>query len=164
MLRNVLIFFIILFISAKICAAEKIAVVVNKKNNLNSITSKNLKNFFLGKVKCWSDGKICKTANHQNISKLRFSFRKIILKMTMIEEKKYWTDFLISGKGSHNIPEFSDSATIIKFVENNIEAIGYIKESELDKSKVKVLKIDDIDISDKDYKLLITEQKQAELY
>jgi ABC-type phosphate transport system substrate-binding protein len=157
-----ILFLIFNFAVSKTIEEENIVIIVNKESAIKNISSKILKIIYLGKKKNYED--ISKITNQPNTSVVRATFRSIILDMTLIEEKKYWTNFLISGKGSFTIPVLSNKEMILQFVENNKEALAYIKENDADAKRVKIIKLDEKKPEDKDYPLKYKKKKQQDLY
>ncbi len=128
----------------KICAAESIAVIVNRANPTNDISLARLARIYKGKQQKWSDGKRIIVVNRPVDSTIRRVFYQKVL------DSKPNQKFYVPGTPItfRSLIQRSSLAAI-RFVNNLPEAIGYLylNELELDENNknVKVVKVIELD-------------------
>lgn len=119
--------------------AQNFIVIVNKDNQVNSITSNEVSNLFLKKTTKWENGKIVLPVDQLIDSKVRENFSKQIHKKSINSIISYWQNYIFTGSGTPPVEKENDQA-VIEYVKNNIGAIGYIS-SNISKNDIKVLSI-----------------------
>ena len=132
---------IIVIVVPQLLAEDTIAVVVNKGNAINEMSSSDLKRIFLGEKTEWEGGagKIF-AINLSPEDLVRQKFQDKVIGMKGDELQKYWMDEKIKGK-SIQTPNVQKSILAVKtFVKKLPNAIAYMPISEIDES-VKILKI-----------------------
>ncbi|MBU0994268.1 MAG: substrate-binding domain-containing protein [Proteobacteria bacterium] len=120
-------------------AGDKISFVANKDVSVNSLTSTDIKNIFIGKKSEWDDGRRIIFAVLKN-EDTHVAFLKKYIKKSPDQFKNYWRNMLFSGKGMLP-PTFVTDAEVIDFVTKTSGAIGYVVQGS--KGDVKVLTISD---------------------
>jgi len=141
------------FISFLLCkpilgfAAEPIAIIVNKSNDTNTLTSEDLARIYKGQKVKWSDGKKMVVINRPVDLEIRRRFYKIILKSK--PTKKFFNPG--TPVPFKTLRMKSDLATC-KFVARIPNAIGYVYLSEVNES-IKVLNLDQKQPHDAGYQL-----------
>ncbi len=127
--------------------AEPIAIITNKANGMNDLTSSFLAKIFMGRKGKWPDGQKIFVVDHPPDSDIRFQFYKIVL------NAKPTKKFL---KPRSPVPfkpmALKTDVSTRKFVGRIPNAIGYIYLSKV-YDKVKVLKIDGKLPGEEDYKI-----------
>lgn len=145
-----IIFYITLFLFATpvlSSMAESIAIIVNKSNQADNISSVALSNFYKGLIEKGENGQRVIVVNRPKDDKIREKFYKIILR-SKATKKFYKTGSPLPFK---TLTIESDRA-MLRFVSRIPNSIGYMYLSEVDDT-VKVLKVNGIAPSLKDYVL-----------
>jgi len=112
-------------------ALADIAVIANTANASNSLTVKNVKKIFLGKDNSMTP------IDQDEGNATRNEFYQKAANKSESQMKAYWSKMIFSGKATP--PETSaNDASVIAWVANNKNGIGYIDSASVDGS-VKVL-------------------------
>ena len=114
-------------------------VIVNVKNQVNSLTKEEVSRLFLKKTTKWSFNETARPVDHSYDSKVRNEFTKQIIGKTVPSVKNYWQNKIFSGREVPP-PAFDSDAKVIEYVQKNVYAIGYIS-SNTKTISVKVLEI-----------------------
>jgi phosphate transport system substrate-binding protein len=116
------------------CLAHHMAVVVNKDNAVQNVTSAHLAKIFKGEIKKWADGKNVTLVLH-NSSPDEMTTLEHLNKMTETEVKA----LLASHKDSIRI--VASDADVIEAVASTPGAIGFVEERSIT-DRVGVVKVD----------------------
>jgi ABC-type phosphate transport system substrate-binding protein len=116
------------------CFAHHTAVVVNKDNGVNNVTSAHLVKIIRGEVKKWPDGKTITLVLHKDSAGETETLERLN-KMSDAE----WKAFLAAHKDS--IVFVDTDADVIKLVQGELGAIGMIDVHSIDNS-VNVVHVD----------------------
>jgi ABC-type phosphate transport system substrate-binding protein len=116
--------------------AGDIAVVVNPKAGVDSLSPDQISNLFLGKINSFPNGAAA-TPVDQSDGAVRDEFNSKALKKDSSGLESYWAKMQFTGKGQPP-KEVGGSADVKKAVAGNPNAIGYIEKSAVD-SSVKVV-------------------------
>ena len=120
-----------------LCAAEGYAVIVNKANAVEKISSRDLKRIFLGEKTTWPHNKEKIRVAVFKKAALHKEFLRDILKKSPLQFSLHWKRILFTGTGSApNI--FNTDAEVKEFVKANPTAIGYISPQSLDDTVKKI--------------------------
>ncbi|WP_138430362.1 substrate-binding domain-containing protein [Fodinibius saliphilus] len=130
---------ILLLAFATEATAQSFKVIVNKANETESVSKKELSRIFLKNKTKWDDGSEITPVDLKASSATRKAFSNDIHGRDVGAIRSYWQQAAFSGKGTAPVERSSD-AEIITFVTNNPGAVGYISES-TDATGVKVLTI-----------------------
>lgn len=118
-------------------AFAQIAVVVNPKSPLASLTADQVSSIFLGKSNTFpSGGSALPTDLPDTLPTHELFYAKVTGKNSA-QVKAAWSRLVFSGKATPP-KELASSAEVKKFVASNPDAIGYIEKSAID-SSVKVV-------------------------
>jgi len=117
--------------------AGEIAVIANKDISINSLSVKQVKKLWLGKIKKVADSGNLVPVDVDPSSPNYAVFYKKVAKKNPAQIKLYWSKQMFSGK---NFPakRLSDDDSIIEWVSANKNAIGYISADKVTDS-IKVL-------------------------
>jgi len=117
--------------------AAEIAVIANKDISINSLSVKQVKKLWLGKIKKVADSGNLVPVDVDPSSSNYAVFYKKVAKKNPAQIKLYWSKQMFSGK---NFPakRLSDDDSIIEWVSANKNAIGYISADKVTDS-IKVL-------------------------
>ena len=113
-----------------------VVIVVNPDSQITSISQKQVKRIFLGKIKK-VNGKNIVAVDQNEDSVSRIEFYKSVVKKSESQLKSYWSTRIFSGKGTPPKSVKNDSE-VKSWVANNIDAIGYIDMNLVDESVVVV--------------------------
>ena len=107
-----------------------LAIIVNKKNPVNTITQSELANIFLDKKSVWSAGMTIQTCDliEPGVSEensARAIFAEHILHKDMLSLKNYWIKMIFSAKRRPPVA-FKHADDVIRFVSENPGGIGYV--------------------------------------
>ena len=131
-----------LAIAAGLCAASagafaQVAVVVNPKSPLATMTADQVSGIFLGKSNTLPSGGTAMPTDLPDSAATRELFYTKVTGKSTAQVKAAWSRLVFSGKATPP-KELASSADVKKFVAANPDAIGYIEKSAVD-SSVKVV-------------------------
>ena len=118
--------------------AGNVVVIVNKDNN-NAIDKHLVTKIYKGEAKLWESGGAIEALSLKQDNPETEDFCKEILGKRLIQMKLVWSQMMFSGQG---VPpkELASDADVKKAVSNNVNAIGFIKASDLDDTVKAVIK------------------------
>lgn len=120
--------------------ASEIAVVVNKENPVESLTAKEVSDFFLSRRRAFPSGDAVLVFEQQRDSSLRESFFRMLNGMTIKQLNAYWARLQFSGEIQP--PEsLSGNIDVLESVKKNRNAIGYVDAASLDNSVKIILRL-----------------------
>lgn len=130
--------------------AEPIAVVVNKSNSSDDISTLELARIFEAKLNRWQDGTKIVPINREFAAMIRETFSQVVHSKGVDKMRAYWYDQQYHGITP---PMTQESSVAVKRLVARVPgAIGYIYLSEVDDT-VKVIKVDGASCQDAGYKL-----------
>lgn len=130
----------ILLSTAQAFAAQNVVVIVNQKNALDSLTTKELQDYFMKKDRTWPNGDAVRFFDHRDENKNRKAFLDKYIKKTSREVELYWIGEKIYTGHIAPIQITSDSM-MVKMVSRFPGGIGFVdKKFKLPKS-VKIISI-----------------------
>ena len=116
-------------------------IIVNKKNNITTMSTKSIKKIYLGKMTRWGNNEPTVIADYVSSHKLREKFSAQYLGKTAFKVYKIWIRHSLSGRTSP--PHyFRDERDIVDYVSSNVGAIGYVKNKHKNSSEIKYIIID----------------------
>ena len=118
-------------------ASGQVAVVVNPKSPLASMTAEQVSGIFLGKSNTLPSGATALPTDLPDSVAAREIFYTKVTGKSTAQVKAAWSRLVFSGKATPP-KELGSSADVKKFVASNPDAIGYIEKSAVD-SSVKVV-------------------------
>ena len=111
-------------------ASEEIAVIINKNNPVDEITTKQLVDLYMGKLIAFPDGKQARPFDLEVNSPLREHFYEALTKRPIGSINAYWARVKFGGRARP--PEHLDNSTLmLSRVQEIDNAIGYVKLSEV---------------------------------
>ena len=121
---------------------EGFKVIVNASNPNSELTKREISKLFLKKVKRWKESnEAVLPVDLIADSPVRGKFSAEIHERKLSSIKAYWQKQIFSGRGVPP-PEKTSDEEILKYVEKNVGAIGYVsKSAEIDTYAVKVVEI-----------------------
>ena len=115
---------------------ESFVIIVNKSNNVSSLSKSQTSRMFLKKVFTWKDGEPVKPIDLTPNNKVRQKFSQDIHGRNVYSIKNYWQQMIFAGR---DVPplEKETEQEIIDYVNSHPNSIGYISASaNLDNVKV----------------------------
>ena len=132
--RSAIQLFVFVCVCLSTCFAHHTALIVNKENGVDNVTSAHLVKIIRGEVKKWPNGKGITLVLHRSWAGETETLEHLN-KMTAAE----WKSFLAARKDS--IVFVETDADVIKTVQENPGAIGLIEVHSIDNS-VNVVRVD----------------------
>ncbi|WP_290868172.1 hypothetical protein [Aquabacterium sp.] len=126
---------------ASLAAQAEVAVIVNPKSSLASLSADQVAAIFLGKSATLPSGATAAPADLPESSATREQFYSKAAGKTSAQVKATWARLTFSGKATPP-KELGSAADVKKFVASNPDAIGYIEKSAVDGSVKVVLTVD----------------------
>jgi ABC-type phosphate transport system substrate-binding protein len=118
-------------------ALSQVAIIVNPKSPLASLTADQVSSIFLGKSNTLPSGGSAQPTDLPDSLPARELFYTKVAGKNSAQVKAAWSRLVFSGKATPP-KELGSSAEVKKFVAANTDAIGYIEKSAVD-SSVKVV-------------------------
>ena len=128
----VLLAFLLTFLTP--CFAHHMAVVVNKDNNVGTLTAAHLSRIFRSEIKKWPDGKAVILVLHKNSAGETETLERLN-KMSDSE----WKTLIAAHKGS--IVMAGSDAEVLKIVQSTAGAIGLVDVRSVDNT-INVVRVD----------------------
>ena len=131
-MKNILIFLIVILVTAGSSSAGDWILITNKDNPISSISSANLKRVYIGKMNNVDGTTLIPVMLADNIP-VTAEFLGEVVGKTPEEYKNYWIEAQIKGEGS--APMIQKTAVSAKLIVAGIPgAITYIGKTDLDDS------------------------------
>lgn len=121
---NLLLFAWTLLVGAVSTEAREIAVIINARSPINSLSLEEVKGIYLGEIRLLG-GKRLKPIDQQENQEIRQAFLKQVLGMSQASYLKHWIHRIFQDGIDAPILR-GDSAAVIETVRESEEAIGYI--------------------------------------
>lgn len=132
--------------------AEPLAIVVNRSNPTDSLSSAELRQIFLGNRNHWANGRRITIVMREPGDPERRTVLRDICGMSEVQFKNHFLHGLYNGEILVSPKTLASPSGMRKFVFNVPGAIGYLTLSEVDDS-VKIVRIDELQPGDKTYRL-----------
>jgi phosphate transport system substrate-binding protein len=136
---------------------EPLAIVVNRSNTVEDLSSRELQSVFLGERSHWANGRRITLVMRDPGEPERKTILRDVCGMTEDQLKTHVLRGLFTGEILVSPKILSTPSGVRRFIFNVPGAIGYLRVRDVDAS-VKVLTIDKLPPSDKDYKLHVLPQ------
>ncbi|KAA3596587.1 MAG: hypothetical protein DWQ06_15055 [Calditrichaeota bacterium] len=131
---------LVLILFANFAFAENLIVVVSKDNPYTDLKLDEINNIYLGKMNHWPKGQRVLAVDLPNSTKAKKLFLENVVEMTPISFEAHWGKIQSSGQ-AFPLQKFKTTEEVKKYLSENIYAIAYLLESDLDES-FKKIKID----------------------
>jgi len=134
-MKNLVLFLLFLVFSVNVYAGGgKYLLIVNKSVKVESISKKDLKKVYRGKLRQWDKSETpIKPCYVDAKSKEGKVFFDKLLKVKPNRFKKFWLKMIFKGKGPAPVEETSSDG-VIDFVSSNSGGVGIIPESAREKA------------------------------
>lgn len=137
--------------------AEPLAIVVNRSNPADNLSSTELRNIFLGSRSHWPNGRRITLVMRDPEEPERRVLLRDVCNMTEDQLKTHFLRGLFTGEILVSPKVLSTPLGVRRFIFNVPGAIGYLRLRDVDDS-VKVVRIDELLPDDKRYKLRVQSQ------
>ena len=135
-------------------ATEPLAIVVNRSNPVDDLSSLELRHVFLGSRSYWSNGRRITLVMREPGDQERIAVLRDICSMNEEQFKNHFLHGLYTGEILVSPKILSSPLGVRKFIFNVPGAIGYLRLGDVDDS-VKVVRIDELLPNDKRYRLRV---------
>ena len=117
--------FLICLLASTANAEPDITVIANSKNDMGSLTRKQIADIYMGRVTSLPNGSVPLPLDYQGDSAVRSHFYQSITGKNMAQINAYWARLSFTGQA--NPPRrLADKATIMQVVGKNQGALGYV--------------------------------------
>ena len=140
----------------KVQSEQALAIIVNRSNQVDDLSSDELRKIFLGSRSHWHNGRRITVAMLDYEHAERKAVLRQIYKMNEETYRNHFLKEMYRGDVFAAPKTLTSPEVMRKFIFNAPGAIGYLRASDVDES-VKVLRIDGHLPNDRDYTLLIDE-------
>jgi ABC-type phosphate transport system substrate-binding protein len=107
-------------------AEPDITIIAHNNNELGELTRKQIADIYMGRITSLPNGNIPLPLDYQGDSAARARFYQSITGKNMAQINAYWARLSFTGQA--NPPRrLADKAAILKVVEKNQDAIGYVE-------------------------------------
>lgn len=131
MMRYFLIFIVTALIAFQpVRVAAEIVVISSRSSEIAELTRRQVVDIYMGRATITSNGR--RLAPHDNVTNvaIREIFYRQLIGKTLASVNAYWAGLLFSGRASPP-KRVIDSVEMLKTIEENPNAIGYIRVQEL---------------------------------
>jgi ABC-type phosphate transport system substrate-binding protein len=140
-LKNILVFFILIFCSRE-ALAQEVAFIVNAENPITALSKDQIKDYYYKRKRTWPDGTAVRFIEAGSRSPVRKQFVTKYLGSTVNDADLHWIGQKLYSGDSAPLQQNSESM-IIQFVANLKGAIGYVSSTTpITNKKVKVLQVE----------------------
>jgi TonB family protein len=106
-------------------AQEGYRVIVNAANELHAASRRDVARMFLKQLTQWPDGAPVQPVNLPQRAEVRDRFCRALLDRSSAAIQAYWQNQVFSGREVPPVEQATD-ADVVRFVESNATAIGYV--------------------------------------
>ena len=132
---------IILFLMLSSLSLKAHYIIVNSSNPISKISKGELRNIFIGNTVSWKNNKKVQIVDYNSESELREEFSLNFLNLSPNKVSMIWLKVTLSGKVSP--PKiFFKERDVLKYVSENVEAIGYIANKKDLPADVKIVEVE----------------------
>lgn len=125
--------FLLILIFSPIAYAENIAVIINKQNASNALSSEIIGDIYLDRIKRFPSGELATPLDLPKDMKITDEFYIKVVKKTPSQLQAHWSRLVFSGKGRPP-KKVADPETVKSLVSKNNSMIGYINQEMTDNS------------------------------
>ena len=133
---------------------QPLAIVVNRSNPVDDLSSTELRRVFLGERSHWPNGRRITLVMREPGEPERKTILRDVCQMNESELKNHFLHGLFTGEILVSPKILASSIGVRKFVFNVPGAIGYLRLSDVDNT-VKIVRVDEFLPEDKGYKLRV---------
>jgi ABC-type phosphate transport system substrate-binding protein len=134
-MKNFILSCFILLLSTQ--SVADIAIIANLQNSQHQLSALQVQDIFMGRTRSFPNGQFAITFDQQA---LRNDFYQKLTGRPIAQINAYWARLMFSGQTSPPT-KLADDQSIIKVVQENAGAIGYIDSKNVDAQSVRILLI-----------------------
>lgn len=135
---QIIIIFVLLLLPAK--GIADIVVIVNPSNEIAELTQRQVIDLYMGRTSHFPNGEKLQRYDQAGHSSVRAGFYYRITRKSVAAINAYWARLIFTGRASPPRVVF-DNLEMLKVVEENPSAIGYLEKKYLNDRVTVVLKI-----------------------
>ena len=135
-------------------AIQPLAIIVNRSNTVDALSTSELRRVFLGDRSHWPNGRRITLVMRDPGEPERRSMLRDVYQMSESDLKNHFLHGLFTGDILVSPKILATAVGVRKFVFNVPGAIGYVRLSDVDDT-VKVLRVDELSPEDKGYRLKV---------
>ncbi len=125
MMRRLL-FILSCLAASSVCAEPEIVIIAHTNNEMGELTRKQIADIYMGRITSLPNGNIPLPLDYQGDSAARARFYQSITGKNMAQINAYWARLSFTGQA--NPPRrLADKAAILKVVDKNQDALGYVE-------------------------------------
>ena len=138
--KKIIVITLLFFIFSLSVFSSDYLIIVSKDNNITELSSKDLREIFLGDKITWKNGKRIQVAIVVK-SEAQNEFLKNVVKKSPLQFSLHWKKLIFTGKASP-IRIFKNCEVLKEFIYSNSFSIGIITRNETDPfiKEIKVIK------------------------
>ncbi|MGB3621281.1 phosphate ABC transporter substrate-binding protein [Ketobacter sp. MCCC 1A13808] len=141
-LTGVLIAVVVFGVRSAFAANPELVIIVNSNNGVESISSNEVADIFLGKSQRLPDGTKVVPLDQDGDGDVRQQFYDKVVRKSVSQLNSYWSRLIFTGRGQPPFAVTGDSE-VLEFIASNPNMIGYVELAALQKannsSSIKVL-------------------------
>jgi len=122
---------------------SRFKIIVHRDNATQTLSRKQVSNFFLKKVVSWDDGTAVMPTDLPPRSPVREAFSSAVHRRDVRSILSFWQRQVFSGRNTPP-PEAANDEAVLATVRNNRGGIGYVS-AQADTRDVRVLRIPDLE-------------------
>lgn len=112
-----------------LASQSEIVVVVHKSNPVDSMSKSQIIDLFMGRYSAFPNGQQAKSIDN-NSDSLKEDFYTGLTNMSLARVNSYWSRIKFTGR-ARPPAQMPDTPSTIKYINDNPEAIGYIRDDQL---------------------------------
>lgn len=116
-----------LIVSKPVFALD-LVVVVNKKNNIESLTKKQVIDIYMGRYQSFPNGTPAKPIDHPINSDYKRTFYIELVNLSENRLKSYWSRLLFSGRARPPL-ETQSPEDVIQLINDDLTSVAYLPRS-----------------------------------
>ena len=120
---------------------SSVVVIVNLENEIDDISSIELKRIYFGKINYWDNNGIILKATLKTGSEIQEFWLSSVLEVTTREYQQIWLKNIFTGKADPP-KSFATVKKLLEFVNENPEAIGFVSAADSLPVLVKTITVD----------------------
>ncbi|MDH5553480.1 MAG: hypothetical protein OEX82_09155 [Nitrosomonas sp.] len=111
--------------------AADIVVIANPASEITQLTRRQVVDIYMGRAPIMSNGQRLQPYDNAEETAIREAFYHQLIGKTLASVNAYWAGLLFAGRASPP-RQVADSAAMLKIIEGNPNAIGYVATKDLD--------------------------------
>jgi len=134
-MKNFILSCLLLLLSTQ--SVAEIAIIATLQNNKQQLTTLQVQDIFMGRTRAFPSGRFALAFDQLE---LREEFYQKLTERPIAQINAYWARLMFSGQTSPPT-KLPDDQSMIKMIQENKGAIGYINKTNADEQKIRILLI-----------------------